>query len=396
MHSDVASTRSPPTTMRSVLLDFDPSLALPHEKVPLRDGLSVALRTGDDLWIASDETTTLERLTQVDADHFARHARFALADYVELPGEVDEEIDVEGIGFDGGYLWITGSHSLTRKKPKRRRDEAENLARLATVKDGPNRYVLARIPCVRDAAGIYALVREAEVAPADGGAPRRLVAARLDGGKHANALTKEIRDDEHLAPFLAIPGKDNGFDIEGLAMSDGRLFLGLRGPVLRGWAVVLSMEVDATAEDPTVLQLSERRVARDDDHTVERAYAKHFIQLGGMGIRELRAVGDDLLVLAGPTMALDGTIAVFRWRGGAKARHDGIVPADAVERLFDVPHGTGEDAERDRAEGMTLWTPGRAEELLVVYDSPSERRKRGDAGVMADVFPLTGQGEGEG
>jgi hypothetical protein len=146
------------------------------------------------------------------------------------------------------------------------------------------------------------------------------------------------------------------------------------------------MELAADADDATVLRLGERRVARDaKGKKVERAYAKHFIPLGGMGIRELRAVGDDLLVLAGPTMALDGTIAVFRWRGGARAECDGIVPADDVQRLFDVPHGTGADAERDRAEGMTVWSPG---ELLVVYDSPGERRLRGEAGVLADVFAL--------
>lgn len=373
--------------MSSVLLDFDPALALPHEKKPLRDGLSVALRTGDDLWVASDETTTLERLTQVEPGRFARHARFALADLVDLPGRHDDEIDVEGLGSSDGYLWLTGSHSLTRKKPKRDRDDADGMERLATVKDGANRYVLARVPCVPDGSGTHVLAREAELPPEkDGEEPRRLVAARLEGGKRGNELTRAMEDDEHLAPFLEIPGKDNGFDIEGLAMAHGRLFLGLRGPVLRGWAVILSMEIGADADDPAVLRLGERRVARDaKGKKVERAYAKHFIQLGGMGIRELRAVGDDLLVLAGPTMALDGTIAVFRWRGGARAECDGLVPPDAVERLFDVPHGTGADAERDRAEGMTVWSPG---ELLVVYDSPSDRRLRGEAGVLADVFAL--------
>ena len=25
-----------------------------------------------------------------------------------------------------------------------------------------------------------------------------------------------LEDDEHLAPFLRIPGKDNGFDVEGV------------------------------------------------------------------------------------------------------------------------------------------------------------------------------------
>ena len=37
----------------------------------------------------------------------------------------------------------------------------------------------------------------------------------------------------------AIPGKDNGFDMEGLAVDGDRLLLGLRGPVLRGFSEAL-------------------------------------------------------------------------------------------------------------------------------------------------------------
>ena len=58
-----------------------------------------------------------------------------------------------------------------------------------------------------------------------------------------NDLTEALRGDEHLGSFLAIPGKDNGFDIEGLAVAGERLFIGLRGPVLRGWAVILEVEL---------------------------------------------------------------------------------------------------------------------------------------------------------
>ncbi|WP_457090403.1 DUF3616 domain-containing protein [Microvirga sp. P5_D2] len=43
----------------------------------------------------------------------------------------------------------------------------------------------------------------------------------------------------HNRPFLSIPSKENGFDVEGLAVREGRISPGLRGPVLRGHAVVL-------------------------------------------------------------------------------------------------------------------------------------------------------------
>jgi hypothetical protein len=45
-----------------------------------------------------------------------------------------------------------------------------------------------------------------------------------------------LADDPHLGFFVGamIPGKENGFDVEGLAFYQNRIFLGLRGPVLRG------------------------------------------------------------------------------------------------------------------------------------------------------------------
>jgi hypothetical protein len=44
-----------------------------------------------------------------------------------------------------------------------------------------------------------------------------------------------------LHDFLPLPGKDNGFDVEGLAVFGARLFVGLWGPVLCGWAVILEL-----------------------------------------------------------------------------------------------------------------------------------------------------------
>ncbi len=67
-----------------------------------------------------------------------------------------------------------------------------------------------------------------------------------------STLLITIADEEHFKQFFArkakfgavtsaVPGKDNGLDIEGLAVSEDRIFIGLRGPVLRGWTVILAM-----------------------------------------------------------------------------------------------------------------------------------------------------------
>ncbi|WP_223526514.1 DUF3616 domain-containing protein [Pseudomonas sp. BF-B-26] len=62
-----------------------------------------------------------------------------------------------------------------------------------------------------------------------------------NGRRHGNDLAAAIAEDPQLRDFLRIPGKDNDFDIEGLVMIGSRLLLGLRGPVLRGWAVLLEI-----------------------------------------------------------------------------------------------------------------------------------------------------------
>ena len=98
---------------------------------------------------------------------------------------------------------------------------------LAKVALDGNRRLLACLPIEPDAEGEPCLVRQAQ----DG---RR--ALRLKGDAQANLLTRALADDPHFGPYLAIPGKDNGFDIEGLAVDGRQLLLGLRGPVLRGWS----------------------------------------------------------------------------------------------------------------------------------------------------------------
>ena len=366
-------------TVQNVVLEFDPTTATIGKGKALRDGLSVVVQIGKTLWVANDETLSLERLTlTIDSETGQRiqgreHTSFALADYLVLPvppstdPEETVEADLEGLAYENGELWLVGSHSLKRKKPKDNTDKAAR--QLAKISRDGNRNLLARIPVV-EAEASYRLARR------DG----QRAAARLAGNGESNELTDALRNDPHLAPFLAIPGKDNGFDIEGLAVADGRLFLGLRGPVLRGWAVILELEVETDADSPERLHL--KPIAHDN-----HPYLKHFLQLGGLGIRDLCRHGDDLLILAGPTMDLDGPVRVLRWRAGAKRHTSGeLVPDAALQWVQDIPYGAGVD----HAEGMTLFSPdsGKTQALLVVYDTAAEQRKQGDNAVMADIFPL--------
>ncbi|GAB2772610.1 hypothetical protein HNQ93_000792 [Hymenobacter luteus] len=365
--------RRQPYTLR-----FNPKLSLNASGKHVRDGLSSTLRTGDNLWVSCDERTSIERLRLTGPREFGQHCSYELTELLDLPSDKTEEIDIEGLAEGEHYLWIVGSHSLARKKPDADgKDPAKEIARLAQVKSEANRYLLARVPLLLNpTAGDYELHREA---PHPTDPTQTLRAAQLRCTDDSNDLRDLLADDPHLKPFLAIPGKDNGFDIEGLSVTpDGRLFVGLRGPVLRGWALVL--ELLPREDKHGRLRLSELPGA------TETYYKKHFLALGGMGVRELRQCGPDLLLLAGPTMDLDGTIAVYRWPEALRLPQDSLIGPDKLERLFDVPHGFGPTAGQDKAEGMALLDE---QHVLIVFDSPTDDRKPTPQAVVADAFKLT-------
>ena len=339
----------------TIPLQFDPS-ALHIGTVDLRTGLSAIALDGDTLWLACDEGCRLERLTR-DGDAFSSHTSVGLSSLLTLPADDTEEADIEGMDLADGWLWIIGSHSVKRKSPKPR-DKADAVAeRLATTSRDGNRHLLARIPI-----DVNNIRRKH-------GARR---AASIETRPRSSALLKAIKrgpdgeGDPHLATFVPIPGKDNGFDIEGLAVNGDRVFVGLRGPVLRGWACVLEVH-PVDAGDHLELEGVDGGMP----------YRKHFLNLGGLGIRDLLVLGDDLLILAGPTMALEGACAIWRWKKGAVGG-----PESAVAPMRILP--TRETA--DRAEGFTDLPDGRS--VMVVYDTPHTERLVGPATVLADVIRL--------
>ncbi|WP_138497808.1 DUF3616 domain-containing protein [Nostoc sp. PA-18-2419] len=333
-----------------------------------KEDLSAVLLTDHKyLWLGSDETSTIERLSLIDANKFADHQQFRVAEFISLPAPEDQEIDIEGLAYCDYYLWFVGSHSYKRKKPKPENTDVKNFTRLTKIESEPNRYLLGRIPLVQG--NLYSSCPHPQKSDV------QLNAAKLEVTSQGNLLMTALAEDPHLGLFIkaAIPGKDNGFDIEGIGIYQNRIFLGLRGPVLRGWAVVLEIELEDS--NPGLLKL--RPIGE-----VKKAYKKHFIWLNGLGIRDLHVDGKDLLILAGPTMDLDGPVQLYRWRNGVNLPENVFSNPDFVQN---IPYGNRED----HAEGITLFQEVTGiPSLLVVYDSPAKTRLVDDGGVITDVLKL--------
>ena len=133
--------------LRRVTLEFDRTT----DETPPGLDLSVVVQVGDDLWLAADESCALERLSPQGTDRYAGHRRFALGDLLDLPDGPESEVDIEGMAYDGRALWVVGSHSARRGQAKAdRAHPRRELRRLARVKRGGNRYLLARIPLAPD------------------------------------------------------------------------------------------------------------------------------------------------------------------------------------------------------------------------------------------------------
>jgi hypothetical protein len=134
-----------------------------------------------------------------------------------------------------GWQVLIASSARSRSQGDSAEDQIKRLAKVSA--DG-NRFLLGRVPIQLDVGGASVLVSTHE---------ESRFAARLECDLFGSELLEALREDKLFMRFISrvgeeaekknIPGKDNGLDIEGLAVAgENRLFVGLRGPVLRGWA----------------------------------------------------------------------------------------------------------------------------------------------------------------
>lgn len=345
----------------SIILEFDPKRR--GKRSPARE-LSAAARAGDTLFVAGDEGGSVELLhPNDDRTVWAQSSRIALQDLVPLPEDPGRrETDIESLAVDGDTLWIAGSHTLVRKKPDGRSPK-QDLRDLGKIELRPNRFVLAAVPLKKEGSALV---------------PVRAVgdrhAAMVEVGKRSSMLLRWLGEDPMLKPFLDLPAKENGFDIEGLAVGAGHVWLGLRGPVIRGHAVVIQLALSANRRD--------RLKARKLEGT--RRFRKFLLPIGGLGIRDMQFDGDDILLLTGPTMSAPGPSHLWRWKSPAKLDASCVIDERRLCQMLDLT-----DPRHDEApEGLANWDAGR---LLILHDCHGgPRLSHDDTRYRADLMRIPG------
>ncbi|MBN2130272.1 MAG: DUF3616 domain-containing protein [Sedimentisphaerales bacterium] len=224
------------------------------------------------------------------------------------------EIDIEAIAAEAGSYYVVGSHGVAKK----------------TGESQANRFKVFRL----------------KANPATGSAVVQ----------DAASLSDLLGRDPVLGAYFRKPLQHRGLNIEGLAVRNGRLFFGFRGPNLDGAAFVLEIRADDAFSDKS-----------------RPAYTLHRLALGdGLGIREIVAARTGFLLIAGNSGAEPSErypraenyragrgYSLFAWDGkGARVHEIGPIP--------NVP---------GKAEAMTILdeSPDHVT-VLILFDGPKGGR----------------------
>ncbi len=307
--------------VESVWLDYAKAAADPKLTANL-SGVAVA---GEHLWTVSDEGRSIECLAP-HGDGYRLSRQVLLDDVFEdLPGrETKDEADIEAVDVFGGRLWICGSHCRVRRQA--RKTQSPYLD--SRFRARPSRRLLGTVELTADGSDIVA--------------PGQALPFRGKG-----SLRRVLAADPFIAPFAGLPSKENGLDIEGMTGSKGKVLLGLRGPIVDSIALVAAVNI------------------KDGLRVDGAGTAMHFLDLGGLGVRDLARWGKEVLILAGPVSDADGPFRLFGWTPRATEKIQRPHP------IYEWPKGV------DRPEGVCELERGGRRGVLILYDTADKGRVRG-------------------
>lgn len=292
-------------------------------KIHKDEDISAIASLGQFLIIGSDETR--KKIQVLDQVKDNVYEVYEVNHGIKLPISEEsqqEEFDIEGmeLGRDN-TLFIIGSHSAKRKTVKSQNTYQENRERIETVIAEDQRNSLFKLTLNSETGEANSKIESASIQPI-------------------------ILKDKVLSLFAKIPSKENGIDIEGIAVDGDQIYLGFRGPVLRLNYV------------PVVVTKFEE-LSYSEPH-----YEIRYVNLGGNGIRDITKVEDGFLIIAGPVGDGFGPYQLYFWNGVDTIPGKDKPKESQITLLGEIP--TPEGA---KAEGITVIEGSRSVyKVIIVYD----------------------------
>jgi Protein of unknown function (DUF3616) len=196
--------------------------------------------------------------------------KLIIGDKIKLnPMSGDDEADAEGAAFDSGLFYAIGSHGTSRRKKE---FQASRYSVYRIEPDGTVQASAALVPLLTSIPGIS----EHFCTKAQAGSCQ--------------------------------PLQEGGANIEGLAARDGNLYIGFRAPSPGGKAFIVRLAEKAIFGQAGP-ELQTLRIDLGQDESGR-----------DLGIRDIAAVADGFLILAGPSLPEGddavGSGKIFHWREG--------------------------------------------------------------------------------
>jgi hypothetical protein len=245
------------------------------------------------------------------------------------------ELDGEAVAFADGFFYVVGSHGHPRDADHKLDPVRDKAKIAANIKAGSKVVRIKLDPATVDAEGKLKADAKPEITVSD-------------------KLRPKLQEWRSLEPHVDQRLDENGLTIEGAAVKNERLYVGMRGPLLNGDRDV------APVYSASLFSLFEGGHA--DPHVVD-------LRLGeaGRGIRDLVAIDKGFLVLAGPGTEAEGDYTVFFWDGESAA----------TESLGTLPKFTDDKGRQVRPEGLLPLDSGKdGLRLLVLFDRGKEGEPR--------------------
>jgi hypothetical protein len=244
---------------------------------------------------------------------------------IKILGDIEllssgDEIDIEAIVAEDDYYYITGSHGLSKKQG----DIESNRFKLFRLKVNP-----------------------------ETGMPFERAKSKADF-LTISSLTTVLSRDPLLGQHFRKPLQQKGVNVEGLAIKNDILYVGLRSPNLDGNTFVVELAADDLFNDVTNID-----------------YRLHKLHVGNaLGIREIVRARDCFLIIAGNSGSepsdeypqsqdyqKDRGFEIFCWDGRSSEVH----------KIGRIPEAAG------KAEAMMVLSENaEGVDVLILFDGPKD------------------------